>query len=144
MGLTGLLATTILLWPSPAAAAGDLPQPVASVEGITAYALDNGLEVLLFPDPSKPTVTVNVTYKVGSRHEGRGEAGMAHLLEHMVFKGTPTHPNIWAKYRTAITATGKATATVTPAARADTISEFLTASHWKSSGSPAETPRYTQ
>ena len=50
---------------------------------------------MLFPDASKPTITVNITYRVGSRHEGRGESGMAHLLEHMVFKGTPTHPNVW-------------------------------------------------
>ena len=70
-------------------------EPVTSVEGITEYRLPNGLQVLLFPDSSKPTVTVNVTYFVGSRHEGRGEKGMAHLLEHMVFKGTPDHPNIW-------------------------------------------------
>jgi len=68
---------------------------VTSVEGITEYNLDNGLRVLLFPDQSKPTVTVNVTYFVGSRHEGLGETGMAHLLEHMVFKGTPTYENIW-------------------------------------------------
>ena len=68
---------------------------VAAVEGITEYALPNGLQILLFPDQSKPTITVNITYRVGSRHEGRGEAGMAHLLEHMVFKGTPTYPNIW-------------------------------------------------
>jgi len=61
---------------------------VTSVEGITEYRLDNGLKVLLFPDNSKPTVTVNVTYLVGSRHEGYGETGMAHLLEHMLFKGT--------------------------------------------------------
>ncbi len=67
---------------------------ITSVEGITEYHLDNGLKVLLFPDPSKPTITVNITYLVGSRHEGYGEAGMAHLLEHMVFKGTPRHPNI--------------------------------------------------
>ena len=53
-----------------------------------------GSRVLLFPDASKPTATVNITYKVGSRHEGYGETGMAHLLEHMVFKGTPTHANI--------------------------------------------------
>ena len=57
-------------------------------------SLDNGLRVLLYPDPSKPTVTVNLTVLVGSRHEGYGETGMAHLLEHMVFKGTPTHPQI--------------------------------------------------
>jgi zinc protease len=69
-------------------------QRVTSVEGITEYRLDNGLKVLLFPDPTKNTVTVNVTYLVGSRHENYGESGMAHLLEHLVFKGTPRHPDI--------------------------------------------------
>lgn len=67
---------------------------ITSVEGITEYSLPNGLRVLLFPDPSKPIITVNITYKVGSRHENYGETGMAHLLEHLVFKGTPKHPNI--------------------------------------------------
>jgi zinc protease len=70
------------------------PAPFTSVEGITEYRLDNGLRVLLFPDPTKSTVTVNVTYFVGSRHEGYGETGMAHLLEHLLFKGTPTTPNV--------------------------------------------------
>ena len=65
---------------------------VASVEGITEYQLDNGLRFLLFPDQSKQQVTVNVTYLVGSRHEGYGETGMALLLEHLAFKGTPNHP----------------------------------------------------
>jgi len=80
---------------APAAAA--LPAGVSrvtSVEGITEYQLKNGLRVLLFPDQSKPTATVNMTYLVGSRHEGYGESGMAHLLEHMVFKGSTKHPNI--------------------------------------------------
>jgi zinc protease len=67
---------------------------VTAVEGITEYALANGLHVLVFPDPSKSTVTVNMTYLVGSRHEGAGERGMAHLLEHMVFKGSTKHTNI--------------------------------------------------
>ena len=67
---------------------------VASVEGITEYRLDNGLRFLLFPDQSKQQITVNITYLVGSRHEGYGETGMAHLLEHLVFKGTPNHPDI--------------------------------------------------
>ena len=67
---------------------------VATVEGITEYRLSNGLKVLLFPDPSKATATVNITYLVGSRMEGYGETGMAHLLEHMVFKGSPKHTNI--------------------------------------------------
>ncbi|REK12908.1 MAG: insulinase family protein [Planctomycetota bacterium] len=77
-----------------AAAAQAAATKVQSLEGITEYRLDNGLQVLLYPDPSKPTVTVNLTVFVGSRHEGYGETGMAHLLEHMVFKGTPTHPHI--------------------------------------------------
>ncbi|MBI4544753.1 MAG: insulinase family protein [Gemmatimonadetes bacterium] len=66
----------------------------ATVEGITEYRLPNGLIVLLFPDATKPTATVNATYFVGSRHEAYGETGMAHLLEHLLFKGTPEHPNI--------------------------------------------------
>jgi zinc protease len=70
------------------------PQKVTTVEGITEYRLDNGLRVLLAPDPGKQTITVNATYLVGSRNEGYGETGMAHLLEHMLFKGTPKHPNI--------------------------------------------------
>ncbi len=70
------------------------PVKVTSVEGITEYRLDNGLQVLLFPDNSKAKVTVNVTYMVGSRHEGAGETGMAHLLEHMLFKGTQKHKEI--------------------------------------------------
>ncbi|REJ71960.1 MAG: insulinase family protein [Planctomycetota bacterium] len=70
----------------------DPPQFVTAVEGIAEFRLDNGLKVLLFVDPSKPQVTVNLTVFVGSRHEGYGEAGMAHLLEHMLFKGTPEFP----------------------------------------------------
>ena len=69
----------------------------ASVEGITEYNLANGMKVLLFPDQTKQTITVNITYLVGSRHENYGETGMAHLLEHLVFKGTPKHPNIPAE-----------------------------------------------
>ena len=70
---------------------------VTSVEGITEYRMPNGLKVLLFPDQTKQTITVNMTYLVGSRHENYGETGMAHLLEHMVFKGTPKHANIPAE-----------------------------------------------
>jgi zinc protease len=82
---------------TPATAAVKLPAGVVkgpSVEGITEYRLPNGLKVLLFPDASKPTVTVNVTYLVGSRHENYGETGMAHLLEHMLFKGSPKNRSI--------------------------------------------------
>ena len=73
-------------------------QPVQSVEGITEYRLGNGLQVLLVPDDSKPTTTVNMTYRVGSRHENYGETGMAHLLEHLLFKGSPAHPDPKAEF----------------------------------------------
>jgi zinc protease len=83
--------TAAALAQAPAAAG---TERVTSVEGITEYKLANGLHVLLFPDPTKQTITVNATYLVGSRHEQYGETGMAHLLEHMVFKGTPNHRDI--------------------------------------------------
>ena len=71
---------------------------VRSVEGIDEYRLANGLQILLVPDDSKPSTTVNLTYRVGSRHENVGETGMAHLLEHMLFKGSPRHPQVWAEF----------------------------------------------
>ena len=76
-----------------------------TVEGITEYRLANGLRVILFADPSKPTATVNITYLVGSRHENYGETGMAHLLEHLIFKGSknfrsPTPNSRAADFRT--------------------------------------------
>ncbi len=99
IGYASLLAAISVLSVSTSASAADaaLPagvQKVTTVEGITEYRLANGLRVLLFPDLSKQTATVNITYLVGSRHESYGETGMAHLLEHMLFKGTPKHPNI--------------------------------------------------
>ena len=66
---------------------------VTSVEGISEYVLANGLHILILPDASKPTTTVNLTIRVGSRMENYGETGMAHLLEHLLFKGTPNHPD---------------------------------------------------
>src|SRR5215467_12947956 len=90
-------AVAALLLVSAAAFAQTLPsgvQKITSVEGITEYAFPNGLHVLLFPDSSKPKVTVNITYLVGSRFEGYGETGMAHLLEHMLFKETKTRKNL--------------------------------------------------
>lgn len=77
-----------------AVCADEEPTFVRAVEGIAELKLANGMQILLFPDVSKPTVTVNLTFFVGSRHEGYGEAGMAHLLEHMLFKGTTARPAI--------------------------------------------------
>lgn len=97
---------TLALFIVPAVATvglGQTPSPVplppgvayvTSVEGIDEYTLPNGLRVLLFADPTKANVTVNITYMVGSRHENYGETGMAHLLEHMLFKGSAHHTDI--------------------------------------------------
>lgn len=71
-----------------------LPVPRAEVEGITEYELPNGLRVLLLPDPTTANLTVNVTYRVGARHEALGQSGLAHLLEHLQFKGTTRFPQI--------------------------------------------------
>ena len=82
---------------SVAASAQTLPPGVekrSSVAGITEYGFPNGLRVLLFPDASSPRITVNMTYLVGSRHEGYGESGMAHLLEHLNFIRTTDNRNI--------------------------------------------------
>ncbi|HEY4998793.1 MAG TPA: insulinase family protein, partial [Usitatibacter sp.] len=85
---------------APAGTPTDVPgvTRVTSVEGITEYRLANGLKVLLFPDQSKATITVNITYLVGSRMENYGETGMAHLLEHLMFKGSKDHPAIDAEF----------------------------------------------
>lgn len=95
-GLRACAAAALILTLAGACAAAQpaTPKKITSVEGITEYRLDNGLRVLLFPDPSKSTITVNVTYLVGSRHEDYGETGMAHLLEHLLFMGSKNHPDI--------------------------------------------------
>lgn len=69
---------------------------ITDMEGVREYRLNNGLKILLFPDASKQTFTLNVTYLVGSRHEGYGETGMAHVLERMLFKGTPSRGKLVA------------------------------------------------
>lgn len=91
-----------LVFAAPPVGAQALPagiRAVTSVEGADEYRLPNGLQLLLIPDDSKPTTTVNLTYRVGSRHENYGETGMAHLLEHMLFKGTPKNPKVWSEFQ---------------------------------------------
>jgi zinc protease len=100
-----ILAALLLFAPALAPAQGPgaaLPAGVTrgvSIEGVTEYRLANGLKVLLIPDRSIDTMTVNVTYLVGSRQEGYGETGMAHLLEHLMFRGTKRFPDIKAAYQ---------------------------------------------
>jgi zinc protease len=95
--VTALAVVGSILYIAPSFCLADAPattKKITTVEGISEYRLDNGARVLLFPDESTSNFTVNMTVLVGSRHEGYGETGMAHLLEHMVFKGTPTHPDV--------------------------------------------------
>ncbi|WP_309626818.1 hypothetical protein, partial [Methylibium sp.] len=80
MTALALTQTTQTALAAPPPAVPVLPQgvkTVTAVEGITEYRLGNGLQLLLVPDDSKPTTTVNLTYHVGSRHENYGETGMA-------------------------------------------------------------------
>ncbi|MGQ0652438.1 MAG: M16 family metallopeptidase [Betaproteobacteria bacterium] len=87
-------SAALLLFLACGAALAQAPQKVASIEGIAEYRLPNGLRFLTLPDPGADTIQVHITYMVGSRHEGYGEKGMAHLLEHLLFKGSKNHPNI--------------------------------------------------
>ena len=93
VSLLGLSQAATLAQPLPAGM-----RKITSVEGVDEYRLTNGLQVLLIQDDSKPTTTVNVTYRVGSKNESYGETGMAHLLEHLLFKGSPKHRQVWAEF----------------------------------------------
>ncbi|MES1185627.1 MAG: pitrilysin family protein [Myxococcales bacterium] len=78
---------------APAAGSAPAPDPaIVSLErfgqGIERLTLENGLRLVLAPDSSAKTVAVSVTYGVGSRDEGPGQSGFAHLFEHMMFQGS--------------------------------------------------------
>ncbi|MDY0310294.1 MAG: pitrilysin family protein [Castellaniella sp.] len=102
---------------APATAAHALPagiHRVVMIEGVTEYRLDNGLQVLLAPDDSRAQTTVNMSYRVGSRNEGPGETGMAHLLEHLLFRGSPKYPDALAEFaRRGLAANGSTTVDLT-------------------------------
>jgi zinc protease len=90
-------AMHLLFTSSPTQAATALPanvEKLSTVEGISEYRLPNGLKILLIPDSSKPTTTVSMIYQVGSKHESVGQTGYAHLLEHMMCKGSKNYPQI--------------------------------------------------
>jgi zinc protease len=95
--LAGALLLLFALAAAVETAAQSLPQRVVSIEGVTEYRLENGLKVLTVPDAGADTVTVHIVYLVGSRHEGYGEKGMAHLLEHLLFKGSKNFPDVKAE-----------------------------------------------
>jgi zinc protease len=89
--LKRFIAAVVLLLAAGLAAA---QTRVASIEGVNEYRLANGMRVLVLPDPGVDTVTVHIIYLVGSRHESYGEKGMAHLLEHLLFKGSRKYPDV--------------------------------------------------
>ena len=79
--LAGLLAALLV----------GLACPWASAQEVLDATLDNGLRVLLLEDHRSPIVSFQMWYRVGSRNERPGATGIAHFLEHMMFKGTPTY-----------------------------------------------------
>ncbi|WP_286175767.1 pitrilysin family protein [Labrenzia sp. CE80] len=95
-----LLAATLLSLPLPVAAAEpqdssplELPSDLQIAPGLSHFTLNNGLEVVVIPDHRAPVVTHMLWYKVGSADEPEGQSGVAHFLEHLMFKGTKNHPN---------------------------------------------------
>lgn len=86
--LRGILCCSLISLSSVYAQKAEVPKFITNVEGVKEYSLNNGLKVLLIPDASQSNMVVNIVYNVGSRNEGYGEKGMAHLLEHMLFKST--------------------------------------------------------
>jgi zinc protease len=93
MALLGRFLFLVALFTA-AAAAPAQPAKTQTIEGVTEWRLANGLKLLTLPDPGVDTVTVHIVYLVGSRHEGYGEKGMAHLLEHLLFKGSKRYPGL--------------------------------------------------
>jgi zinc protease len=83
------LAAVLALAAAAAPLAAQAPQVNLSFE---QYRLENGLRVILAPDPGTPVVAVNLWYDVGSRNERAGRTGFAHLFEHMMFEGSENAP----------------------------------------------------
>ncbi|MCE4540767.1 insulinase family protein [Pelomonas sp. P7] len=96
MTIAKLFATAFVCFKAAAAIAGcdALQTPVAAINGVTEYRLENGLQVILYPASDDPRTTVNVVYHVGSKDDPRMGSGTAHLLEHMMFRRTETHPQV--------------------------------------------------
>jgi zinc protease len=84
--VAAVLALALLI-----AAASPAALARTSTDAVVAATLENGLRVLLLEDRRSPIVSFQVWYRVGSRNERRGASGIAHFLEHMLFKGTPRH-----------------------------------------------------
>src|SRR3569833_2002458 len=84
--LAALLSTCAL------STSGALAQTTATSAPPACFTLANGLQVVLIPDHRTPVVTEMIWYKGGSADETPGKSGLAHFLEHLMFKGTSKHP----------------------------------------------------
>jgi zinc protease len=82
----------VLLSASALSASGALAQTTVTSAPPATFTLGNGLQVLVIPDHRTPVVTQMIWYKVGSADETPGKSGLAHFLEHLMFKGTSKHP----------------------------------------------------
>ncbi len=90
MTLTVAAAVALVILPAATHAEDNAPPRIGP--DVTSFTLDNGLEVVVIPDHRAPVVTHMVWYKVGGADEFEGKSGIAHFLEHLMFKGTKTHP----------------------------------------------------
>ncbi len=90
-----ILACLLLIIAGGLPAAAEAPNIFAAVQEQT---LDNGLKVLLLPEPRAPVVSVQVWYRVGARNETLGQTGLSHLLEHLMFRGTEKYgPKVFSR-----------------------------------------------
>ena len=99
---TSVLSPAVAAEPAAKATASETSTPTSPLEqltpdelkgaDVTTFTLDNGLEVVVIPDNRAPVVTHMIWYKVGSADEPRGKSGIAHYLEHLMFKGTKGVP----------------------------------------------------
>ena len=88
-----LFGTTALLPPVPAKAEAVATSDIVIAPNLESFALENGLQVVVIPDRRAPVVTHMIWYKVGSADEPEGQSGVAHFLEHLMFKGTSNYPD---------------------------------------------------
>ena len=95
-GLAGIAAGTALAQTAtqPVATEAAKPQPAPPKIGpnVTTFTLANGLQVVVIPDTRAPVVTHMIWYRIGAADEPKGKSGIAHYLEHLMFKGTPNNP----------------------------------------------------
>ena len=82
----------VLISTAALSASDALAQTTVTSERPASFTLKNGLQVVVIPDHRTPVVTQMIWYKVGSADETPGKSGLAHFLEHLMFKGTSKHP----------------------------------------------------